>query len=153
MGHYVSTYFSPNRGAEDVIIGFIDHCSAFCDVAVYSFTHNDIADALLRAHRRGVKIRVLVDAVQAANAYADDESLEAAGIPVRRDTQAGAFHHKFMLGDSRDGAGSAVLTGSFNFTKNAAERNVENFVIVRLKYAAAEYQDEFNRLWKSDEPR
>lgn len=149
MGKYVSAYFSPNRGADDVVIGFIDGCTTFCDVAVYSFTHNEIADALLRAHRRGVTIRVLIDAVQSANAYSDDESLEAAGIAVRRDTQAGAMHNKFLIGDSRDG-GRAVLTGSFNFTANAAERNAENFVIVRLQYAADAYREEFERIWEAN---
>jgi len=151
MGHYVSPYFSPDRGADDTTIGFIDHCHSYLDVAIYSLTHNGIADALLRAHGRGVKVRVLIDALQAANAYADDESLEAAGIEVRRDTQAGAMHNKFMIGDGRDG-GLAVQTGSFNFSKNAADKNAENFVVIRLQYIAKAYQDEFERLWAANAP-
>lgn len=151
MGHYVSYYFSPNRGADTTTIGFIDHCSSFCDVAIYSLTHNDIADALIRAAGRGVKVRVLIDALQAANAYADDEALEAAGIEVRRDTQSGAMHNKFMIGDGREG-GMAVQTGSFNFSRNAAERNAENFVVVRLQYVAKGYQAEFERLWAMNAP-
>ena len=148
---YVSSYFSPNRGADDITIGFIDHCSTFCDVAIYALTHNDIADALIRAHRRGVKVRVLIDALQANNAYSDDEALEAAGIEVRRDTQAGAMHNKVIIGDGREG-GKAVQTGSFNFSKNAAERNAENFVVIRLQYVAKTYQQEFDRLWEANAP-
>jgi len=148
---YVSTYFSPNRGADDTTIGFIDHCTTFVDVAIYALTHNDIADALIRAHRRGVKVRILIDSLQAKNAYSDDEALEATGIVVRRDTMSGIMHHKFMVGDSRDG-GMAVQTGSFNFSKNAAQRNSENFVVIRLQYVAKTYRQEFERLWEENAP-
>jgi cardiolipin hydrolase len=143
---YVSTYFSPNRGAADQIIGFIDHCHETLDIAVYSVTHDEIADAIIRAHQRGVAVRVLTDAVQASNRYADDEKLEAAGIPLRRDTQAGSMHNKFCLGDVGT-TDRAVITGSFNWSANADRKNAENFVIVRLSYAVADFQEEFDRLW------
>lgn len=147
MGKYASVYFSPDRGSADVVIGFIDRCEATIDVAVYSLTHDDIAAALVRAHERGVKVRLLIDKTQAGSRYADDETLEAAGIEVRRDNQSGSMHNKFLLGD-----GMAVKTGSFNWTKNADERNAENFVILRLLYVVKEYQAEFDRLWELNVP-
>jgi len=142
---YVSTYFSPDRGAGDTLIGFIDKCETSIDVAVYSLTHDELANALIRAKGRGVAIRVLIDKVQAASRYADDEKLEEAGIEVVRDTKAGAMHNKFMIGDN-----SAVGTGSFNWTKNADENNAENFVIVRLLYVVKEFQEEFDALWEKN---
>jgi len=148
---YVSTYFSPNRGADDTTIGFIDHCTTFVDVAIYALTHNDIADALIRAKKRGVRVRVLIDDLQARNAYSDDEALEVAGVEVRRDIQSGAMHNKFMVGDGRTG-GMAVQTGSFNFSRNAAQRNAENFVVIRLQYVAKTYRQEFERLWEENAP-
>ena len=147
MGTYASAYFSPGRGAAEVIIGFIDRCTVTVDAAIYSLTHDDIAAALIRAHERGVKVRVLIDKTQAGNQYADDEKLEAVGIEVRRDTQSGIMHNKFLIGD-----GTAVKTGSFNWTKNADENNAENFVILRLLYIVAEYQTEFDRLWALNAP-
>ncbi len=140
---YVSTYFSPRRGAANVVAGFINRCEQTIDVAVYSLTHDGIADALIRAVQRGVRVRVLIDKTQAGSRYADDEKLEAAGVQVRRDTQSGSMHNKFLLGD-----GFAVKTGSFNWTKNADTRNAENFVIIRLKYVVTAYQVEFDRLWE-----
>jgi phosphatidylserine/phosphatidylglycerophosphate/cardiolipin synthase-like enzyme len=150
MPSYVSTYFSPGRGAADVIIGFIDRCTETIDAAIYSLTHDAIAEALIRAVQRGVKVRVLTDYMQATSQYADDEKLGAAGVQVRVDNQNGAMHNKFLIGDS-----FAVKTGSlgsFNWTKNANERNAENFVIIRLKYAVAAYQVEFDRLWELNAP-
>jgi len=151
VGKYASAYFSPGRGADAVVIGFIDHCHSQVDVAIYSLTHDPIAEALVRAHERGCCVRVLMDSSQAGSQYADDEKLEAVGIEVRRDIVAGIMHNKFVVGDSRDG-GKAVLTGSYNFTKNATEKNAENFVVLRLQYIAAEYQDEFDRLWELNNP-
>jgi phosphatidylserine/phosphatidylglycerophosphate/cardiolipin synthase-like enzyme len=145
MGSYVSTYFSPDRGADDIIIGFIDRCLETIDAAVYSLTHDGIRDALIRAHQRGVQIRLLVDNLQAAGRGSDFEALVAAGLDAITDTSSYAMHNKFILGDS-----AAVITGSFNWTANAADNNSENFVIVRLKYVVEEFQTEFNALWNKN---
>jgi phosphatidylserine/phosphatidylglycerophosphate/cardiolipin synthase-like enzyme len=147
MGYYFDTYFSPNRGAADSVIGFVDRCNHTLDIAVYSFTHDGIADAVIRAHHRGVKVRVLTDKTQAGNAYADDEKLEAEGIEVRRDTQSGLMHHKIAIGD-----GTAVGLGSFNWSKSADTRNAENWNVCRIKYVIKEYQKEFDSLWELNVP-
>jgi len=147
MGRYASVYFSPRRGAAEQVIGFIKRCDTFIDAAVYSITHDDIAQALIEAHQRGVRVRVLMDKSQAGMKWADDEKMEAVGIPVRRDNQSGSLHHKFVIGDA-----SAVATGSFNWTKNADQRNAENFVVIRLKYVIQEFQEEFEALWELNAP-
>ena len=139
---YASVYFSPRRGAADQVIGFIDRCHERVDAAVYSITHEGITQALLRAHKRGVAVQVLTDKVQASSRYARDEILEKAGVALLRDTQSGSMHNKFIIGD-----GKAVGTGSFNWTKNADNRNAENFVIVRLSYIVRAFQEEFDKLW------
>lgn len=147
MAPYVSAYFSPDRGVAETLIGFIDRCETHLCAAVYSITHDDIANALIRAHNRGVVVRILMDKVQASTRYADDDRMVLAGIPVRLDTQAGSMHNKFVIGD-----GVAVGTGSFNWTVNADESNAENFVIIRLKYVVDEFQTEFERLWELNAP-
>ena len=146
-GNLAGVYFSPGKGADEIVIGFIDRCVETIVAAVYSFTHDGIRDALLRAHRRGVKIRLLMDNLQAKSKYAEDESLLQAGIEVRVDKSSAAMHHKFMVGD-----GLAVLTGSFNWTQNATERNAENFVIVRMAYIIRPFEQEFERLWELNDP-
>lgn len=147
MARYVSSYFSPDRGTADLIIGFIDRCEETIDAAVYSITHDGIADALIRAHNRGVKVRVLTDNLQASNRYADDEALENAGVDLRRDLSSASMHDKFVIGDKK-----AVGTGSFNWTKSADERNAENFVIIRLSYVVTDFQTEFEMLWEKNDP-
>ena len=144
--NYVSTYFSPNRGGAQTVIGFIDRCERTIDAAVYCITHDDISDDLIRAHQRGVVVRVITDKTQAAGRWSDDEKLEEASIPLKRGGYhwRGSMHNKFIIGDD-----SAIGTGSFNWTKNADQKNAENFVIIRLRYVVKEYQEEFNKLWNS----
>ena len=108
-------------------------------MAVYSITHDEIVDALIAAHQRGDQVRVLMDKLQASNRYADDEKLEAAGIPVKTGGTSGLM---FLIDGER-----AVGTGSFNWSVNADERNAENFVIIRLKYTVASFAEEFEKLW------
>lgn len=144
---YVSTYFSPHRGVAETLIGFIDRCQKHICVAVYSITHDDIANALIRAHNRGVSVRVLTDKMQAGLRYADADRMRMAGIEVRLGMQSGSLHNKFVLGD-----GTAVGTGSFNWSTNADQRNAENFVIIRLKYIIADFQREFDHLWDLSKP-
>lgn len=147
MSSYFSSYFSPKRGTADVIIGFIDRCETTLDIAVYSITHDQISESIIRAQNRGVKVRVLIDKTQAGNKYADDEKFEEAGIEVRRDTQSGLMHHKFAIDGKK-----AIGLGSFNWSKNADQRNAENWNIVRLKYVVEDYQKEFNYMWDLNAP-
>ena len=142
MSKYVSSYFSPKRGAADTVVGFIDRCVDTVDAAVYAITHDEIADAHIRAKARGVKVRVIMDNLQAANKYADDEHLLEHGVSLIRARQSGCMHNKFIIGDKK-----SVGTGSFNWTKNADTRNRENFVIIRLRYVVQEFQKEFDTMW------
>jgi phosphatidylserine/phosphatidylglycerophosphate/cardiolipin synthase-like enzyme len=151
MGKYASVYFSPNRHAADTVIGFIDRTVTSLDIAVYSITHDRIADAIIRAHQRGVAVRVLMDKTQAGGKYADDERMEAAGIPVYRDRVTGLMHAKYALSD----VGSeqrAVAAGSFNWTLNADTKNVEHLTVLRLKYIVDEFQAHFEEIWEANAP-
>lgn len=148
---YVSTYFSPDRGAADIVIGFIDHTTTTLDVAVYSLTHPRIAKAVQDAHERGVAVRVLTDKVQASSKYSMAGDLDEAGLSVRLDHQAGSMHNKFAVSDAALPS-RAVALGSFNWTKSADERNAESLVIVRLRAVVQACQDEFGRLWVANAP-
>ena len=143
----ISVYFSPNRGADEVIIGFIDRCNETVDISVYSMTHDGIRDAILRAHARDVKVRIITDYLQASNRYADDETFFKAGISIVRGIRSYQMHNKFVLGDAGNPDVSAMATGSFNWSKNATEKNNENFVVIRRQETIDEFQLEFNALW------
>jgi len=62
-------HFSPRGGATFAIRQALDNAKSCVLVQAYSFTSAQIAEALVKAHRRGVKIRVLLDKNQKTDKY------------------------------------------------------------------------------------
>lgn len=113
--------------------------------AVYTFTLIDVADALIDASARGVKVWALIEGEQGAN----DEviaRLRASGVFVKLDGNPAIMHHKFLVVDNR-----LVATGSFNWTQAADERNDENFLVLHAPATAARFGEEFEALWAEGE--
>ena len=103
-------------------------------VQAYSFTSEPIARALAEAHRRGVAVEVILDKSQRTERHSSAGMLAMAGIPLDIDAAHAIAHNKVMVIDGR-----VVLTGSFNFTRAAEERNAENLVVIRDPETAARY--------------
>ena len=103
-------------------------------VPAYSFTSAPIAKALVRAHRRGVKVQVLLDKSQKMEKYSSADFLSNTGISTKIDAAQAIAHNKVMIIDNE-----TVITGSFNFTKAAEESNAENLLVVRDKELASRY--------------
>lgn len=127
--------FSPRDDAEKVLIELIRGARRSLEVHAYVFTSRNIADAMVAAHRRGVRVAVLADAQMNRRAKPGAKGdavgrLLAAGVPVAFETAYNAAHNKVLIVDA-DGPGCAVLTGSYNFTWSARNRNAENILIVR----------------------
>jgi len=59
----------------------------------------------------------------------------------------GVLHHKFIVVD-----GKRVLTGSYNWSQNAYEKNWENAVVVTNRTVAESFQVEFEYLWSLAKP-
>jgi len=139
-------YFSPRGGCTDAIVNLIKNSNKTIDVAIYSFTSKKIAKALIDAHNRGVKIRVIIDYGNGKSRYCVGPLLEEAGIEVRykKGSGGGLMHHKYAIYD-----GKALSTGSFNWTGSAEKRNDENLVVIRNDAKLIEaFQKNFNKLWK-----
>jgi len=138
--------FSPGRDGAVMIIGAIDAAQTQILVQAYSFTHRRIAAALIRAKRRGVEVAVTADDGQTRNAEAKlYRSLRTARIEVRLDSQHSAAHNKVMVIDA-DAPGCAVITGSYNFTHSAEDKNAENVLLLRgNRPLCAAYRDNWRR--------
>jgi len=118
-------YFSPNGECTKAIITELNKAQNTVLVQAYSFTSAQIAKALLDAHKRGVRVELILDKSQRTQSYSSATFLFNAGIPVRIDAQHSIAHNKVMIID-----GKTVITGSFNFTKAAEESNAENLLII-----------------------
>ena len=97
----IDVYFSPNGGAGQAIVREIKGAKSSLDIAAYTYTHTEIAKATMEAHKRGVKVRVVRDKLQANGKYTSATFLHNAGIPVRIDSKAGLMHNKYLVIDGK----------------------------------------------------
>lgn len=130
----VSVYFSPNGGGQQAIVDAIGQARESVYVQAYSFTSAPIAKALVNTARRSVKVEVILDRSQRKETYTGATFLKNEGIPVYIDATHSIAHNKVIIID-----GQFVITGSFNFTKAAEEKNAENCIIIHNKELASIY--------------
>ena len=137
-------YFSPGSECLNAIRRQFEKARHSADVCVFTITDNRISDAIRDAHARGVKIRVISDNDKSHDKGSDIQRLENLGIAVRVDRTNYNMHHKYAVFDEK-----TTLTGSYNWTRSAAEYNEENFVITADSRITREFLNEFEKLWKS----
>ena len=129
--------FSPWDDVEREVIVALGASRNEVLVQAYSLTSRGIAAALVAAHRRGVVVRVLADRDQTFSGESSRiAELVSAGIEVKIETRYAAAHNKVMVIDG-DGPAAVVLTGSYNWTWSAQNRNAENLLIIRRNKAVA----------------
>ena len=142
----IDVYFSPKGGCTNAIAKEIDGAKANILVQAYSFTSAPIAKALVNAHKRGVDVRVILDKSQRTQKYSSADFLQHAGIPTFIDDRHAIAHNKIMIID-----GVIVITGSFNFTKSAEEKNAENLLVIWDQGIADKYTANWNKHLKHSE--
>ncbi|MCS7234297.1 MAG: phospholipase D family protein [Synergistetes bacterium] len=143
----IEVYFSPKGGCEKRIIELIDMAQESIDLAMYTFTNSKIAWALVKAYERGVKIRILLDGQEAQNKYSKGLFLKKRGIFVVYDRMPGLMHNKFCVIDNK-----IVITGSYNWTATAEEKNEENLIVIYDLNIANAYKKRFEYLIKINVP-
>lgn len=111
-------------------------------LAMFAFSNHALGDELLRAHRRGVDVRVILDDEQCQSPGAEGDRLAAGGICVLRESSTARMHHKFAIVDN------AVLSGSFNWTIQASVANCENVCLLREARIVRSFANEFRSLWQ-----
>jgi phosphatidylserine/phosphatidylglycerophosphate/cardiolipin synthase-like enzyme len=120
-------------------------CKRTLDIAIFTLTNDKITAAIMEAHNRGVKVRVIADDECCKMLGSDVVKLAAIGIPCKTDSaEKYHMHHKFAILDN-----SVVITGSFNWTTQAVKNNQENILFFENRPIAQRYTDEYNKLWQS----
>jgi len=140
----LQVYFSPQGGCQQAIVGEIGKADKTLDIAMFSFTNREIANAVTAARDRGVEVRVVLDESQAKNKYSKKNYFLNKGFSIRLASGLGRgiMHHKFAVIDSQ-----VVITGSFNWTANAEENNFENLLVIYSPVLAMKYADEFQKIY------
>ena len=135
----IEVHFSPQGGCTEAVVREIDAAQSSILIQAYSFTSAPIAKAVVEAYKRGVHVEVILDRSQKTEKYSEVDFLHNHRVPVLIDSEHAIAHNKIMIIDSQ-----TVITGSFNFTRQAEEHNAENLLVIRDKILA----DQYTANWK-----
>ncbi len=134
--------FSPGNQCVDAVTGLCERAKESIWVCVFTISDDRIADALIRAHKRGVRVKIISDNHKSTDLGSDVQHLKQQGIPLKLDKSSNHMHHKFAIFDE-----SILVNGSFNWTRSASQYNQENIVIDSEAHLVKSFAKEFLRLW------
>lgn len=139
----VAVHFSPGDECVKHIRSLIHQAEEKLDICVFTISDDRIADAIKDAFDRGIEIRIITDNFKLWDEGSDIKSLYDHGIEIKIDDTDYHMHHKFMVVD-----GHTVLTGSYNWTRSAAQFNHENIISLTDRNVSEKFTQEFNQLWE-----
>jgi len=142
----IQAYFSPGGGTLSALLALIGSARTSVEMAAYGLTEPRIGKALADAHKRGVRVQVLVDTEHNGRRAEGTPSvagyLAGIGVPVKVVSAYKIHHNKYLVID-----GQHVVTGSYNFTRAAETQNAENTVVIsQCPELAAKYQSNWASL-------
>lgn len=138
----INVYFSPNGGCQQAVISEIKKATETIDIAMYYLSSKEIAQALLEAQKNNVRVRIVLDQGQEIESASKSGYLVKHGFQVRYHLGFGLMHNKFAIIDNR-----SMITGSFNWTLTAEERNEENLLVITDQGTIEKYRERFEYLW------
>lgn len=139
-GIEIETYFAPEDKVEREILEELNKAKQEIVFMAFSFTSDLIAKAMAEKIKSGVSVKGIFEKAQ-GSVYTEYDFLKNSGADVRWDTNRYNMHHKVIVIDRE-----TVITGSYNFSKNAERVNDENCIIIHNMEIAGEYIKEYNRL-------
>lgn len=134
--------FFPSDENEYKILYYVQQAKVYVNLCVFALSNDLLVDALIKLHHNGVKVRVISDDEQAERSGADMGRIREAGIQGKLDQSKANMHHKFCIVD-----GTVLMTGSFNWTRQAVEKNQENLIVMDDTVLIQAYNAEFEKLW------
>lgn len=139
----VENIFEAEGDARTRIIQLIKGAKSSLEVMAFVFTDDDIASAIIARHRAGIPVRMVIETRNLDAAGSDVAAFQQAGIDILPDGSPYQMHHKVIIIDQ-----VVVITGSYNFSRNASDYNDENVLILHDTGIAGQYREEFERVYE-----
>jgi mitochondrial cardiolipin hydrolase len=139
-------FFSPGTDCLNAITRSLKNAKKKARICVFTISDNRIVDAIKEMQLNGIDIKIISDNDKRYDMGNDIDYIAGLGIEVKLDTTHAHMHHKFAVIDDK-----LTITGSYNWTRSAEQKNYENILLTDNKDVAKAYSDEFNKLWKITE--
>lgn len=142
-GQSIELWFLPdNQKAALRLKTLIRSAQKSISVAMFTWTRHDLANAVIGAARRGIRVEVVIDRNSGKGAGAGIvKLLKENNINIRLSTGAPLLHHKFLYIDE-----NLLVNGSANWTKRAFTQNDDCFIVIHD--LTTEQREQMNALWK-----
>jgi phosphatidylserine/phosphatidylglycerophosphate/cardiolipin synthase-like enzyme len=146
-GELLQVYFSPEDGTADHLVELIRGAKQSIYFLAYSYTSDEIALAMIDRAKAGVTVAGVFETSQfRSNTGTEFKHLLSAGVDVRLDGNPRNMHHKVIILD-----GQTVVTGSYNFSASAEDRNDENTLVIHSPEIAAQFMAEYQRIFAASQ--
>lgn len=136
-------YFSPqDKSIANAVLPLIRGAKKYIYIPTFVLTENRVTEELINAKKRGVDVKIIIDALNASSRYSKHQILRNSGVLVKTENYAGKMHSKSMIVDDE-----YVLIGSMNFSYSGENKNDENLVVIRDSEMAKFYKNFFLYQW------
>jgi phosphatidylserine/phosphatidylglycerophosphate/cardiolipin synthase-like enzyme len=140
--------FAPDDGCAEKLVKSIRNARQSIRFLAFSFTSDELADAIIEQIEAGVKAVGVMEETQVnSNSGTEFNRLRSAGAEVRLDGNPRNMHHKVLIIDDQ-----IVAFGSYNFSFFAESRNDENLLIAYDPQMAAQFLAEFEKVFSEAKP-
>ena len=140
----INAYFSPENNVEDIIVKRIKKAKKSVYFMAFSFTSDPIGEAMVEKAKSGVAVAGVFEKNGSDSKESEYKKMLIEKIPVVLDKNHRNMHHKVIIIDEE-----IVITGSYNFSKNASKRNDENLLIIENREISQKYLAEFRKIYYS----
>lgn len=141
--HDVKVYYNQEHQLNSEIMRVVRDADEFVYFAIYTFTKNDIKDALLGAKYRGVDVVGVTDKKQIADIELQSNiisELRQAGIPVYEQDHSAIMHLKAVVTEK------SYASGSYNWTASGTNSNDEILEVGSDEDIRRQYQEILERI-------
>lgn len=136
-------YFSPqDKPIANAILPIIKNAKNYIYIPTFVLTDDNVTKELINAHKRGVEIKIIIDALNASIKRSKHNQLRHAGIAVKTENYAGKMHSKSMIVDDQ-----YTIIGSMNFSNSGENKNDENLVLIKNPDITKFYKNFFLYQW------
>ena len=139
----VNVYFSPqDKQITRALVPLIRNSKHYIYVPAFVITHRLFKNELIAAKKRGIDVKIILDATSINKLHSATKELKSSDIPVKIENFAGKVHSKTLIIDDE-----YIVTGSTNFSSSGENKNDENMLIIKNNKLATMYRDYFMYLW------
>lgn len=140
----ISVYFLPkDEDVSEDIITLINNSKNYIYIPMFYLTDDKLIESLISAKKKGVDVRIILDATCATGYFTKHKYIREHGIPLKVENWGGKLHSKSAIIDDE-----YAVIGSMNWTKQGGNKNDENLVIIKNSDIAKSYKKLFLYQWK-----